>query len=301
MSKRPSARSQGLSDFELRQRKRAEKAKRKYRAEKKRRVLKVKRARIEKREREVLYARERTKLIRPYVAGFESADGYDLRRPKALTRSQKQKIERVYRQLAPLILKPHVRVRAPTKKKLRALIDFQRIEDVPRGMKAVPIITPSPENTKVTVDESGLVRMKRGRYWQEFYLIPKELEHEPRADLIAREMLKTMPKGRYFALTGEHEAYSEGVLHDPDDPASENLALRLVRRWIGHYGADRVGKFFRGFRFIARADDAGREKAFRETERFRARRRLLEKARRLRQRGVEKVSRRRARRAIPRK
>lgn len=286
-----------LAEIERRAKIKALKRDRVYERDRKRRKLLVtRRARVEKTERDALNARERARQLRKYVKGFDADQGFDLRAPKQLSRQQRKKIERAYKELAPLILKPHVRVRVTSKKQLRALTEFSGIHKKPRRMRAVPVITPAPEKTKVSVDKAGSVRVQVGKTVQRYYFIPKELRRLPTAEMIARRMRKKLPAGKYFILTGEHEAYTRPVLHDPNEPAGESDLLRQLQRWTAHYGLERLNAFFRGFRYITTLDNE--KKVFAEQGRFRKRRKILDAAREARRHEVGTVARRRARRQV---
>lgn len=258
--------------------------------------LAAKRRRQADKFREGLKAKARVKLLRPFLRGFEADDGFNLRESGEWTKRQRDKIELAYLKLAPFVLKPHVRVPAPTKRKLASLAEFTGLARPLRGMKAVPVVTPSPERTKVEVTDDGVVQVRAGRMLQRHFFIPERLEDEPRADVIARKMLANLPAGFYFIKTGEHEAYNNRVAHDPSVPVRDNLLLREVARFVSFYGVERVSNFFRGFRWIATLDNE--EQAERESEKFIRARQAMNDERAARRREMSQVSRRRARRII---
>ncbi|MGE0294697.1 MAG: hypothetical protein AB7P97_20290 [Hyphomonadaceae bacterium] len=246
--------------------------------------------------REGLKAKARVKLLRPYVEGFEADDGFNLREAGEWDAKQRRKIAKVYDKLAPFVLKPHVKVAARSKRQRAALTEFTGMAKPPKGLKAVPVVTPSPDHTKVTVTDDGVVQVRAGRMIQRHFFIPEQMQDIPSVELIARKMLRSMPAGFYFIKTGEHEAYNFRVEHDPREPIRDNLLYREVRRFVSFYGSERVANFFRGFRWIATLGDVAA--AERESEKFIQARREMDADRAARRRDISTTARRRARRNV---
>lgn len=288
------ARNRQLERKYAKRREAAEKAARSQERSNKRLAARRKREADALRER--LKAKARVKLLRPYIKGLESDDGFNLREAREWDAKQLRKVAKVYDKLAPFVLKPHVKVVARTARKRKALTEFAGMEKPPKGMKAVPVVTPQPERTDVSVTDDGIVQVRVGRVIQRHYFVPDELEDEVSATKIAREMLKSMPAGIYFVKTGEHEAYQQPAVHDPDADDEDNLLLRQVKFFVRQYGSERVANFFRGFRWIAASDDI--ETAQREIETFKRARAEMDRLRAERRRVMSRDARRKARRII---
>lgn len=268
----------------------------------------------EAREREVLMSRDRVRQLRQYVEGYEPDDGYDQRAPNKYSKQQLAHIDRDWKLLIPVLSKSHIRVVAQArddrgrfasgtdKKKVKLLAEFQGLRKLPRGMKAVPITTPTPANTTIEVTSAGEVLKHRGALVERYYFFNKaekrSLTSTGRIEAAVRSLLARMPAGRYFALTGEHEAFQAGLQHrgaaTADDP--DNLLLRQVQFWIGIYPED-MHIWFRGFRWIGSVtdDEAGK----RERTRIIKQRQSRERERAERRMELKALARKRARREVP--
>ena len=267
------------------------------------------RKRVADRERDALTARDRVKQLRQFVSGYESDDGYDLRRPKDLTKKQRARIEADWQKLVPVLARPHTKARprrTHEAEDLKAVAEFAGIKKLPKGLKAVPVVAMAkePKKVRVRVDSTGEVQKTRGAVTERYYLFTRDeklrIKRTGRVDVVLRDLLARMPKGQYFAVTGEAEAFNAAITHDGPQSAKdkENLLARQVSRWIGEYGST-VEKWLRGFRWIGTVNDDNAGK--RERKRINAARKRRERERRERRNLLGERARERAAHVIPKK
>lgn len=262
-------------------------------------------------ERDAFTARDRVKELRKYVRGYESDDGFDMRYPKTLTRKQLQRVERDWRKLVPVLARPHVKARprrAHEKGDIKALAEFAglNVRSLPKRLKAVPVVAFA--KTRVTIDDAGEVKKRRGAIAERHYLFSaaekRAMKRSGRVDEAVRSLLARMPRGRYFAVTGEAEAFQRTLEHDGPESADDddNLLMRQVNRWIAEYSSrtqrgHSVEIWLRGFRWIGTTanDDAGK----RERGRIIKARSKRERERRERRDELAKRARSRAAHIVP--
>jgi hypothetical protein len=176
-----------------------------------------------KRLLETDYLKESIKLLRKFVKGFETSDGYDLNKLAFIPDARLKKV----RDYAPLIreeiAQPHIVVspRGPSAK--RALEKHTGQRTIP-GRKRYIVFTPTPNETRarlirsqrVAKDSRGRKRtviehtvelsktVKGGKITDRFFYLPEPPESFE--DIIAqtRKMLRFMPKGWYTLVTSTH-------------------------------------------------------------------------------------------------
>jgi hypothetical protein len=219
-----------------------------------------------------------------------------------LTPAQRKRIEKDWLKLVPVLSKEHIRVRFKDAREQKLLAEFQGLKKLPQGIKAIPITTPTPDTTTVEITADGQVLKHRGRIVERYFFLTaaekRGMRRSGGVESAARSLLARMPAGMYFALTGEHEAFQNGLQHDGPDSANDpdNLLLRQIQSWIGYYKAT-VPKWFRGFRWIGTVNDDNA--TFREQRRIIKQRTRLQRERSKKQHEIGAVSRKRARRDVP--
>lgn len=221
-----------------------------------------------------IVVREQVRTLRKYANGFKSGEGYNLREWESWTPKQKRKIRETHDAIVGQISRPFKFVRTKDPKKLKAMQEFSGQKVTPKNLKGAFIPTPVPEQTKVRVRTkvSGQGKRKRIEYIpeltrdgiiQKFYMMPKGFSTLKNWWRDMRALIRGLPKGRYFLLTGEGEWAGAGFTQDQ--------ALNTVQWFIGQYFPDReddiaimqeAADVIRGFRRIgSRREDTFREQS----------------------------------------
>jgi hypothetical protein len=193
------------------------------------------------------------KRVRQYATGFSDSAGYteSKARKGTLSKYQKSKLK-LYDQFIRQFENRSVKVVRQKKKKNLKLVQqtLQAAQDLvyPRQLKVGFIVTPDPKGTRVSVRKGAVIVRRHGSEQRFYYTDPERLKEKGGVLAETRRLLKLMPEGRYYVMTGVGEASQQSV--------EKGALLRLMREfYLQEYGDDRVGQFFRGFRFIG-TDDA---------------------------------------------
>lgn len=194
--------------------------------------------------------REAVELLRRHVHGYESSDGYDLRRLEYIDPKSRRRLASRAAKLRELTASPYDTVKARTKKERKNLHQFtgQRI----RRAKHYIVHKPADNFKAHLVD--GHVEIE-GSFPGEvvsrsrFFLFPRRPRYPKELVAMARRLQKEMPDGFYTVLTAAHG--------DTGEPFERDQIINRLNEYLAAYEVDAEGnptgfsEALLGFRYMS--------------------------------------------------
>ena len=202
------------------------------------------------RQERLLRDRDALKVLREHFRGYETRDGFDLRKIDQLTYSQRRGIRKKFAKVRKLLDHPFVETVKPrTRGEAKALRQFTH--ERMRNMKHFIVQKPTAESRVELVDEQLQLRTKfpgEAEFTERYFLFPKRARGPTHMLRMLEELLPDMPPGLYRMQT---DTYGDtGDIVDRDQLRNElNRVLSAYDR--AKYGEHRFLYRITGFRWMS--------------------------------------------------
>lgn len=178
---------------------------------------------------------EMLRILRPFVDGFETRDGYDLRKIDKLSPARKAKLTRYYKK-AVMLASKQFELYYPRDKKTRKIVERQANQ---QGFpQFTGVFYPAPAGSKLTFDSRAKTLRALGLRWATVKYLFEEYDVDLEAladnpESTVKEFLDTLPHKKYSINAGEHSV-GQGVPR----LFTRGAASRKVAELVLKYGSD---------------------------------------------------------------